>query len=576
MVVTDVIESVRLMEQDEDDTIRRWQGFVSDVVTRLLPPSGGRLVKSLGDGLMLEFDSVLPAVQCSLNMQSAITLANQGRPNDRWMQLRMGAHVADIVVDEHDIYGRGVNLAARLSTLANAGDIVVSAAVRDQLVDGLDAEVDDMGECYLKLMDSPVRAFRLSSAQQRAPWFPAATMNALRPRIAVIPFDTHDPAGLQGLFGDAVADELISALARNPGLTVISRLSTTVFRGRADALQGIRSHLKADYIVAGSLHVSGDRLRVVLELTEAATGRVVLSRSANGSARGLFSGDDPVVDDLTRQICDALARRQIERVRSEPMATLESYCLLMAAIGLLHGSAWADFDRSRVMLEHLVERDRRHPAPHVWLAKWHVLRVQQGWSQDRLRDRQLALDCTHRALDLDPRSPLSLAMDGFVHCHLLKDLDGAAERCERALSESPSEPLAWLFLGTVHAFKGEGLDAVHATERALELSPLDPMRYFFESLTATASLAAGQYELTIEHARRSLKLHRTHTSTLRAMTIAQVQLGRLEEARRTAQTLLELEPKLTISEYLARSPSSGYATGKLWSESLAAAGVPLK
>src|SRR6185369_10494691 len=141
VVVVDVVESVRLMEQHEDDTIRRWQSFVGEVVTQLLPPRGGRLVKSLGDGLMLEFESVPPAIQCALAMQQAIQPHNQGRPSEQWMCLRIGAHVADIVVDERDIYGSGVNLAARLATLAGPGEIVVSAEVRDGLVPGLDADV---------------------------------------------------------------------------------------------------------------------------------------------------------------------------------------------------------------------------------------------------------------------------------------------------------------------------------------------------------------------------------------------------------------------------------------------------
>jgi adenylate cyclase len=156
----------------------------------------------------------------------------------------------------------------------------------------------------------------------------------------------------------------------------------------------------------------------------------------------------------------------------------------------------------------------------------------------------------------------------------MKDMDGALDRLDAAQSCNPSEPLAWLFKGIVHAFKAEGEEAVESTERALELSPLDPMRYFFESLTATAYLSAGYFEKTVTRARQSLKLHRTHTSTLRALTIALVQLGQIEEARSTAQKLLALEPRLTIEGYLLRSPSAGYATGQLWSQSLAAAGVP--
>lgn len=574
VVVVDLVESVRLIAHDEEGTVRRWQAFVHEVVTRLLPEHGGRLVKRMGDGLMLEFESVPPAIRCTLDMFTTLAAHSPPAASPSAMRLRASAHVTDVIVDEHDLYGAGVNLAARLLQLADPGGIVVSGEVRDRLVPGLDAEVEDLGECYLKHIEEPVRAHRLSPPPAEAAWMPPMIANALRPAIAVVPFDAPNQDAMQQLLGDAVADELIASLSRSPELTVVSRLSTSVFRGRAGALPSIRTHLRADYVLAGTMHIANERLRLVVELTEATSAKVVWAGDVRGSVPGVFSGDDPMVHDLTHRVCSALARRQVERARREPLATLESYCLLMAAVNLLHGTAWHDFDRAREMLEHLVDRDRRHAAPHAWLAKWHVMRVQQGWSSDMRRDTSLALDCTRRALDIDPASSLSLAIDGFVHCNLMKDLDGAAHRYELALAENPSEPLAWLFSGTLHAFKGEGGPAVHAAERALELSPLDPMRYFFESLTATAALADGQYERTIEHARRSLKLHRTHTSTLRAMAIAQVQLGRLEEARETVRALMVLEPHLTISGYLDRSPSSGFATGKLWSDSLAAAGVP--
>ena len=161
VVVVDLVESVRLIEQDEEDTVHRWQAIVSEVVATFLPRHGGRLVKSLGDGLMLEFETVPPAIQCALAMQSSANLANTGRPNDRWMCLRIGAHVADVIVDELDIYGSGVNLAARLTTLAGAGEIVVSANLREQLLPGLDADVEDLGDCFVKHLQKPVRAYRV-------------------------------------------------------------------------------------------------------------------------------------------------------------------------------------------------------------------------------------------------------------------------------------------------------------------------------------------------------------------------------------------------------------------------------
>ena len=575
IVVVDVVESVRLMQADAAGVIDRWRRFEHDVRTDVLPRHGGRLVKGLGDGMLLEFADAVSAAAAAQAVHRCMQPYNVGHPPDLEMHLRIGADLGDVVVGEMDDLGHPVNVAARLAAVGQPGQTVVTAVLRDQLVQGLDADVEDLGELFLKHIDAPVRAFSLQGAPASGPAMPRGPLHTLSARLAVIPFDVLETAGPRSLLGEALADELTHVLSQNAALSVISRLSSSAFSGRAGDLASIRFHLKADHVLSGRLHAADDRLRLVLELVEARTGEVIWTGKAVGSARGVFAGHDPMVLDLGRQVCEALAVRQVQRSRREPMASLENFCLLMAAIKLLHGASQLDFERARAMLEHLIERERRHPAPHAWLAKWYVLRVQQGWAENITRETQLALDSTRRALDADPRSALSLAIDGFVHCNLMKDVDGAVERYEMSLAENPSEPLAWLFLGTVRAFKGEGAQAMVAVDRALTLSPLDPMRYFFESLAATAALSAGQYERAIETARRSLRLNRMHTSTLRVITISQVQLGRMDEARQTARELLRLEPKLTIAGYRERSPSTGFVTGKVWSESLAAAGVPL-
>jgi tetratricopeptide (TPR) repeat protein len=226
------------------------------------------------------------------------------------------------------------------------------------------------------------------------------------------------------------------------------------------------------------------------------------------------------------------------------------------------------------MLEALTERVPRQPIPWAWFAKWYVLRVQQGWSSDPAVDTKLALDCGRRALDADPQCSLALAMSGFVHTNLLRRLDIAEEHYDLALRVNPNDSLACLLKGTLHAFKGEGKIATEHTQRALRLSPLDPHRYFYDSLAATAALSAGHYKRAVDLAKRSLRANRTHTSTFRALAISQWQLGLHDDARKTVSELLRLEPSLTISRYRQRHPSSGFETGKIWSNALQGAGVP--
>jgi len=575
VLVVDLVESVRLIEEDEDGAIRRWRRTVDHVEREILPAHGGRLVKSLGDGMMLEFASPQPAVQAAFAIQRVCEDLNAGIAPERQMLLRMGIHAGQLIADEHDVYGRSVNLAARLMTLAGPGEIVVSAEVRDQITPVLDADVEDLGDCYLKHVQQPVRAYRVGPPGAHPVIAPGSgAAQDLRPTIAVVPFAARTTEPGDQVLGEVLADEIISALSGTPELNVISRLSTTLFRNRNAPPEAVAAHLGAHYMLSGAYRVSGNQLILVAELLECKSGRVLWGHSLKGTVSGVIGGEDELIDQVVSQLGTAVMARELERALSQPLPTMESYTLLMGAIAMMHRLSRRDFDRAYALLEALTDRARRHAVPYAWLAKWHVLRVQQGWTDDPRAEARLALEATKRALDNDAHCSLALAVDGFVHTNLLKDFDVAQERYDLALAVNPSDSLAWLLKGTLHAFRSEGELAVEATEHALRLSPLDPVKYFYDSLAATAALSAGRYERAIELARRSLRANRTHTSTLRALAISQMRIGDERGAKETVRELLRLEPALTVSKYLERSPASGFETGRIWSEALRHAGMP--
>jgi class 3 adenylate cyclase/TolB-like protein len=575
VVFFDVVESARLIEADETGAVARWLQFAAKVEKEILPAYGGRVIKSLGDGLMLEFPSVKPAVAAAFAIQRACHDANANIPPDRQMLLRVGAHVSELIAGEHDLYGHGVNLAARLTSLAGPGEIVVSAAVRDELTPTLDADIEDLGECYLKHLTNPVRAYRVGPPGQRPVIEPgSATVADLLPTVAVIPFTARTSEPQHSVVGEVLADDIIAALSHTSDMHVISRLSTTAFRDRNAPLREVSQFLRASYVLSGGYHVIRSELSVQAELSEAKSGQVIWSKKLKGHLASVLVGHDTLIDRIVSGVSAAMMEREVLRAQSQALPTLESYTLLIGAISLMHRLSAADFDRARRMLEALIERAPRQATPLAWLANWHVLRVQQGWSEDPVADRKLALSSTRRALDIDERCPLALVIDGFVHTNLMKQLDIGQQRYDLALSVNPNDSLAWLLKGTLHAFRGEGDIAVRSTQKALRLSPLDPMRYFYDSLAATAAMSAGHFERAIELARRSLRLNRTHTSTYRAMAIAQARLGKLDDARRTIAELLRLEPTLTVTKWLERSPTSGYETARVWSDALRRAGLP--
>ena len=598
VLLVDLVESVRLMREQEAFAVRRWADFVRIVTTEILPRHRGTFVKSLGDGLMASFETVRDAVDAATEMHRTLASQNANLPEDRHFHLRAGINAAMAWSDGIDIYGMGVNLAARLATLAgpgetiasasaheqlavalaslaNPGETIGSAAVRDELTHGVDALCEDLGNCILKHFDQPVRAYRVGPASPHPSLTGRRDYGAvMEPTIAVIPFAARNNAPEHFDIGNLIADSVIWRLSKAANLKVISRLSTTVFRGRTSDVGEVSAHLGATYVLSGGYVVNAGQILVTAELSAARTNQVVWTDRLTGGIGDLLQPESELAHRIAAAVHFSVFDAEVEHVMTQPLPTLESYSLLLGSIKLMHRSSKEEFLQTRKILDELINRHARIAAPRAWLANWYILRVTRGWSEDRKREAAEALSASHAALDRDPSDALAMATEGFVYCHLLNDLDTARKRCDQAVEANPSHALGWLYRGTVDAFKGDGDAAVDATRRAMELSPLDPLRYYYESLAATAELSAHHYENAERLARSSLSLNRMHLSTWRALTIALVSQDRMVEARQTLAKVRELEPELTVEKYLARMPNAQIETGRHWARCLAIAGLP--
>jgi class 3 adenylate cyclase/TolB-like protein len=598
VLLVDLVESVRLMQVHEALSVRRWADFVNTVIAEILPRHRGVLVKSLGDGLMARFEAVSDAVDAAAEMHRTLAAENADIPEDQHLHLRAGVNAAMAWSDGIDIYGTGVNLAARLATLAgpgetiasasaheqlaaalaslaNPGETIGSAPARDELTHGVDASCEDLGNCILKHFDKPVRAYRVGPASPH----PSLTGRrdygtAMQPTIAVIPFSARNDTPALFDVGNLMADSVIWRLSKSANLKVISRLSTAVFRGRANDLGQVSAHLGATYVLSGAYVANAGQIMVTAELSAARNDQVVWSDRLSGEIGDLLRPESELADRIARAVHFAVFDAEVEHILTQPLPTLESYSLLLGSIKLMHRSSKDEFLQTRKILDELINRHARIAAPRAWLGNWYILKVTRGWSEDRKREAAEALSATHAALDRDPSDALALATEGFVYCHLLKDLETARKRCNEAVDANPSHALGWLYLGTVNAFNGEGAAAVEATRRAMELSPLDPLRYYFESLGATAELSANQYANAERLARSSLVLNRMHLSTWRTLTISLVSQGRMDEARQALGKVRELDPELTVEKYLARIPNAQIEMGQHWARCLAMAGLP--
>ncbi len=574
IVVVDVVESVRLMQADEAGTIERWRRLVHGVRAEVLPRFGGRMVKSLGDGMLLEFASALAAMSCALAIQAAARPVNEGKPADERLELRIGAHVADVVVDADDVYGAGVNLAARVAGLAQAGEVVVTDQLRDELGPGFDLHIQDLGHCYLKNLAQPVRAFRVAAADpgQRS-WRPARH-ESMQPTIAVLPLSCMDDSPQTRVRLDLVASELIAALSLSGHWHVVSRLSSESLKGRPGSEQELAGFVGADYVIAGQGGESGGALHAQVVVSRAESGQVLWNERLSTPSGGKLEDDTQVAMRIAAAASSVILGQELRRGAHSSLPNLEAYAVLFQSISLMHRSSQEAVDQATRGLEYLIDRNPRAPEPRAWIAKCHVLRVAHGKHSNALEESARARDHVRRALDLQPEHALAWAVDGLVQMFINRDLEGAAASYALAIRANPNESLAWLFQSSIHAHRAQGQAALACVERAARLSPLDPLDHYFNGFTAWACIAAGDYARAEQHALRAMQSDCTHRPTFLTLAQAQALLGKHDLARKTAQRLVELIPGFTVSRYLAGFPGGETDFARMLGHTLRDIGVP--
>lgn len=559
IAVADVVESVRLMEQDEQEFIRRWHGFITFFKSHL-PQETGRMHKSLGDGLMVEFSDPEGCLRAALAMQAWFDESNHGLPLEEHVHLRIGAHMAEFVADEHDIYGTDVNLTARIATLAGPGEIVISAALRDRIHGELEGFLQDLGHCHLKHMRQPVRAFRVGR-EGRAPVLPAADSGRVPTRVALAVLPFTEDVGTHGL-GEAVADEVVAALAELGEVQIVSRLG-----GTPPAVE------RAHYVLRGHARHTEGRIGLFVELSESTSGHVAWAHSYKGTSAELFSENPEVIHALVTAVVSGLVASETERARGQPLPTLANHTLLLGAIDLMHRLAPEDLERARAMLEHLLDRNRHHPAVLAWLAHWHVLNFWQGRPADQRTQVGVARQYANEALKSDPRSPLALCLAGQVHLHLQHDPETAAARYAQLLRRRPDDPLGLLLQGELLALRGEGAAAQQLTERALRLCNLEQVRPWYERVAAQAALVAGDAARALVLAQSAAVAQPESVANQCVLALAQHACGHHDGARASVQRLLALRPGFTLRTY-AEGGAGAAVLVQHSLEALALAGVP--
>jgi adenylate cyclase len=544
IVAADVAGYSRLMGLDEVGTARTLREHRA-VIDALVAKHGGRLVKSTGDGVLLEFPSVVDAVECAGAVQAVMHQRNEGVPVDRRMLFRIGINLGDILIEGEDILGDGVNVAARLEGIAEPGGICISSSAYDQVRGKVAVEFADMGEQRLKNIDRPMHVYaaksrgHLGTIAATGPEAQKPLPLPDKPSIAVLPFQNMSGDPEQDYFGDGMVEEIITALSRFKSLFVIGRNSSFTYKGRAVDVRQVSRELGVRYVLQGSVRKAGSRVRITGQLVEAATDRPLWAEHFDGALEDVFGLQDQVTTSVVGLIAPKLEQAEIERSRQKPTERLDSYDFYLRGLALAMKRRTQL--EARAYFEKAFERDPGYAAAYA-MAAW-TLVVQQVTGGLPLTE-ELRADAIHLARTgtrLANADAFTLARCGHVLAYFGHEYDRGLSMVEQAVTLNPNLAIAWYHLGWVALFCGEAERAIESFGRMIRLSPLDPLRVSAWLGTAWALFFQGRYEDGCTSATKVLQIA-ADANTLEAYIANSVRAGRVGEAREAAGRLLNAQP----------------------------------
>lgn len=560
LIFADVVESVRLIAADERTNAPRVHDLLCRLESIVRQDFGGEVLERRGDGLLLSWPGAQrQAAACALAMAGAVRQAAAGAGTAERISMRFGIHCGQVFSDGQRVYGQHVNHAARVASLAKPDEVMATQALRDRLVPGVDADIEDLGECWVKHASDPIRAFRLTAPGQAD--VAAQAMHAPelpRPCLAVLPFRMRGAADSEEAVTvrDLIGENIVHALSRGDTLAVVSWHSSRVFDGADGAIAAPASALGAHWVVTGSCVQMAGRLVLGIELHDtrstgvAWTCRMVTEVGELLAAEPGFAAE--LAQGLVLQICQGEARR----LARHSLPNLTSHSILTGAIGLMHRSSRDSFLKSRDALEYLLERHPRMHAVRPWLAQWYVLRNTRGFGGDPAADAPRALEQTRRALDAEPEDARALALLGFTHFHLLHDAAAAEQFLDRSVMLNGNDPLALTFSAAIKNARAKNAESAALARGAIQVAPFDPLRDYIRGIAAGCLLSGGDHAGSIRLAEASIRENALHPYAWRVLLIASSLAGDLARARTALASLQRLGQTLTLASYRARSQLS--------------------
>jgi adenylate cyclase len=546
ILAADIAGYSRLMGADEVRTVQALREYRS-AADPLIAQHGGRVVKTTGDGVLIEFGSVVGAVECALGLQSLAAERNAGTPAERRMEWRIGVHLGDVLIEGDDILGDGVNIAARLEGIAEPGGICISEDAFRQVHGKVEAEFVDNGEQRLKNIARPLRVYGVRPVStSEPPEAPAAGLPLPgKPSIAVLPFANLSGDPEQEYFADGMVEEIITSLSRIRWLFVIARNSSFTYKGRAVDVKQVGRELGVRYVLEGSVRKAGNRVRITGQLIDAASGAHLWADRFDGSLDDVFDLQDKVSSSVAGVIEPTLRQSEIERARRKRPDSLDAYDLYLRALPYAFTAMPEDADKALPLLGKAIELEPDYAAAHAMIAWCHEARYLRGGMQEETR--LAALHHARLAIAGGSDDAAALATAGFVTAVCGRDYGNALTALDRSFALSSSSALALSFSSLVRAWNGDNAIAVEQANRALRLSPFDPWLYMPYIGLAYAHFAAGRFEETVAAASLATQSNPRFTPPIILHAAALGCLDRTEDAKTVVQRLIELQPDITVA-----------------------------
>ena len=550
IMAADMVGYSRLMEVDERGTLARLRTHRIELIDPAIDKNHGRIIKTTGDGMLVEFQSVADAVRCSIEIQERMRRRNSDVPDDRRIEFRIGINLGDIIFEDGDIYGDGVNIAARIEQLADVGGICVTSAVHTQVDGRLEAAFEDLGEKSLKNISRPVRVYRVlpnGAADGKAA--SGAKAGVVKPSIAVLPFANMSGDSEQEIFADGLTEDILTELSRRRELFVISRTSSFVYKGKAANLREVAQKLGARYLVEGSVRKAADRVRITVQLIDTATDGHIWAERYDRKLDDIFAVQDEITTAIVATLPGRLeAAQQDQLVRMKPSSMAAYECTIAAKV-LHHKSTHEDNLEALVLVDRALALDRDYAHAHAWRGCILGQSYSNGWAKDPEATFKEVMASLHRAIALDDN-------DADVHRILAaisiirNDFTRARYHQDRALELNPNYDLVVVQLGELFTWLGQAEDGVDWIRKAMKLNPHHPARFW--SHLGKAHFVGRQYAQAIEAFMRMANLDTLQHGFLAASyawlgdkTAAAAHVGRMRELDGT----LDLERFLSTMHF---------------------------